>query len=100
MSKFFVDPNIAKAQTIDASVYTSPDVFAEMKEKIFSCSWQFVGDVDQVGEKTSCYPFILLENYLNEPLLLTRDETGKIFCLSNVCTHRGNLLMYDACKTP
>jgi len=99
MFNFFVDPDIAKAQTIDTSVYTSPEVFAEMKERIFSCSWQFVGDANLVGEKTSCYPFILLENYLNEPLLLTNDESGNIFCLSNVCTHRGNLLMYDACKT-
>ncbi|TMI85092.1 MAG: Rieske 2Fe-2S domain-containing protein [Bacteroidetes bacterium] len=99
MPKFFVDPDIAKAQTIDTSVYTSPEVFAEMKERIFSCSWQFIGDTDLVKENGSCYPFILLESYLNEPLLLTNDGSGKLFCLSNVCTHRGNLLMYEACKT-
>lgn len=87
MPKFFVDPDIAKAQTIDTSVYTSPAVFAEMKEKIFSRSWQFIGDTDLVKEKTSCYPFILSENYLNEPMLLTHDESGQVFCLSNVCTH-------------
>jgi phenylpropionate dioxygenase-like ring-hydroxylating dioxygenase large terminal subunit len=99
MPKFFVDPDIAKAQTIDTGVYTSAEVFTEMKEKIFSCSWQFIGDTDMVKEHGSCYPFILLENYLNEPLLLTSNEDGKLYCLSNVCTHRGNILMHEACKT-
>jgi choline monooxygenase len=99
MSKYFVDPDIAKAQTIDTSVYTSPELFTEMKEKIFSCSWQFIGHADMVQENGSCYPLVLLESYLNEPLLLTKNESGKLFCLSNVCTHRGNILIYEACKT-
>jgi len=99
MSRLFVDPDIAKAQTIDTSVYTSLELFAEMKEKIFSCSWQFIGDTDLAKEKGSCYPFVLLKSYLNEPLLLITDENGNLFCLSNVCTHRGNILMYEPCKT-
>src|SRR5436853_4504849 len=89
MSKFFVDPDISKARTIDTAVYTSQELFEEMKEKIFSCSWQFIGSNDLVKENGSCYPFTLLENYLGEPLLLTKDGNGKISCLSNVCTHRG-----------
>jgi len=99
MSRFFVDPDISKAKTIDVAVYTSPQAFEEMKEKIFSCSWQFIGSDDRIQENGSCHPFILLENYLNEPLLLTKDETGKINCLSNVCTHRGNILIYEPCHT-
>jgi len=99
MTRFFVDPDISKAKTIDTSVYTSPEVFAEIKEKIFSCSWQFIGSDDLVKEKGSCHPFTLLENYLNEPLLLTKDENEKINCLSNVCTHRGNILINDPCQT-
>jgi choline monooxygenase len=99
MPRFFVDPDIAKAETIDTSVYTSPEVFVEMKEKIFSSSWQFIEDTDLVKENGSCHPFTLLENYLKEPLLLTKDDSGKIYCLSNVCTHRGNLVTYEACKT-
>ncbi|HEV8284417.1 MAG TPA: aromatic ring-hydroxylating dioxygenase subunit alpha [Chitinophagaceae bacterium] len=99
MPQFFVDPDIAKASTINKTVYTSPEVFEEMKEKIFSKCWQFIGDINQVSENGSCYPFSLLENYLNEPLLLTKDESGELRCLSNVCTHRGNLLIYEPCKT-
>jgi choline monooxygenase len=33
---------------------------------------------------------------LDEPLLLARDGGGTLRCLSNVCTHRGNLLVHDA----
>ena len=98
MSTFFVDPDIAKAKTISTDVYTSNEVFEIFKEKIFANSWQFIGSSELTSQKNNCYPFTLLENYLNEPLLLTREESGKIHCLSNVCTHRGNLLMYEAYK--
>ena len=68
------------------------------KEKIFAGSWQFAGDTDMLRSPGSCYPFTLLEKYLDEPLLLTRDENDRLYCLSNVCTHRGNLLIYESCK--
>jgi len=98
MSNFFVDPDIAKAKTIDADFYTSPDVFEACKEKIFAATWQFIGDSDLVKENGDTYPFTLLENYLDEPLLLTRDKAGQINLLSNVCTHRGNLVVDKPCK--
>jgi choline monooxygenase len=38
-------------------------------------------------------PLLLLEGCLDEPLVLTRDTGGVLHCLSNVCTHRGNLVV-------
>jgi hypothetical protein len=35
MIKFFVDPDISKARTIDSSIYTSQQLFDEMKDKMF-----------------------------------------------------------------
>ena len=99
MSKFSVKKNIAKARTISTDIYTSAEAYEKFKEQIFACSWQFIGNTDLVKEKGTCHPFILLEGYLNEPLLLTKAEDEKIHCLSNVCTHRGNLLIYEPCKT-
>jgi len=98
MSRYFIDPDIAKAKTIDADFYTSNAVFEECKEKLFATSWQFIGSEEMVNDTGSAYPFILLENYINEPLLLTRDKKGGLNILSNVCTHRGNLVMDKACK--
>src|SRR4030095_15108459 len=91
MPRFFVDADISVAKTIDTAVYTSPEVFEEMKEKIFSTSWQFIGNTDLVDEKNNCYPVTLLPGYIDEPLLLTKDINGGFHCMSNVCTHRGNL---------
>jgi choline monooxygenase len=99
MSKFSVKKSIAKAKTISTEIYTSTEAYEIFKEKIFASSWQFIGDTDLVKEKGSCHPFTLLNGYLNEPLLLTKDEQEKIHCLSNVCTHRGNLLVYEPCKS-
>ncbi|MGZ8550227.1 MAG: aromatic ring-hydroxylating oxygenase subunit alpha, partial [Chitinophagaceae bacterium] len=98
MKKFFVDADISRARTISTEVYKSAEFFEMAKEQIFAGSWQLAGDTSMVSDKGSCYPFILLEKYLDEPLLITRDDTGSLHCLSNVCTHRGNLLVYESCK--
>ncbi|CAN5227569.1 SRPBCC family protein [soil metagenome] len=98
MAAFFIDPDITKAKTIDTDFYTSIKYFEESKEKIFAVSWQFIGDTDLVKENASAYPFTLLPDYINEPLLLTKDKSGALHCMSNVCTHRGNLLVYESCK--
>ena len=98
MHKFFVDADISRAHTISTEVYKSAEFFEMAKEKIFAVSWQFAGDTDMVMSNGSCYPFTLLEKYIDEPLLLTRDEKGLLHCLSNVCTHRGNLLLYESRK--
>lgn len=98
MPSFFIDPNIAKAKTINTDFYTSSHYFSESKEKIFVPSWHFIGDAELVKENGSAHPFTLLEHYLNEPLLLTRDKEGALHCMSNVCTHRGNLMVYEPCK--
>lgn len=98
MPRFFIDENIAKAQTLDTDYYTSDKYFEESKEKIFAPMWQFIGDSDRVKENGSAHPVTLLENYLNEPLLLTRDKEGQLHCMSNVCTHRCNLVVYEPCR--
>jgi choline monooxygenase len=98
MGNFFIDPDIAKAKTIDTDFYVQQQFYEDAKEKIFAPSWQFVGDADKLRHAGDAVPFTLLENYLNEPLLLTKDNGNTIHCLSNVCTHRGNLIVYEACK--
>ncbi len=106
MPHFFVHPEIAKASTISTAVYTSPEVFERAKEKIFAKSWQFVGHAGRVAEPGSVWPFFLLENYLDEPLLLAKPAQPisqfpnfPINLISNVCTHRGNLVAGLPCKT-
>lgn len=98
MPVFSIDDNIARAKTLHTDFYVGADYFDASKEKIFAPSWQFIGDSDRVIDNGCAYPFTLLENYLDEPLLLTRDKQGSLHCMSNVCTHRGNLVVYEPCK--
>ena len=98
MSIFNIDPDISKAETISTAFYNDPSVFEICKEKIFAPSWQFVGHDSLAAEPGDVYPFTLLENYLNEPLVFTRDKESKLNLLSNVCTHRGNIVADKPCN--
>lgn len=98
MPSFFIDKDIAKAKTIYTDFYTKENFYEAAKEKIFAPSWQFIGNAGRMKDPGDAYPFMLLENYLDEPLLLTKDKQHQLHCLSNVCTHRGNLMVYEPCK--
>ncbi len=94
-----VNPDIARARTLDAAFYHDQQWLTRAREEIFVPSWQFIGDESLVPGIGSCHPFSLLPGLLNEPLLLTRDEEG-IHCMPNVCTHRGNLVVRESCTQP
>src|SRR6478752_2423819 len=100
MFDFTVDPDITKAKTIHSDFYTKPEVLELCKEKIFASSWQFIGSNELVKKTEDVYPFTLLPGYLDEPLMLTRDKDEKLHLLSNVCTHRGNILEEKPCNVP
>ena len=92
-NNFFVHPDISQAATLPASFYRNPQIFEEMKERIFSRSWQWIGDEKLVEQAQYAHPFVLLEHFLDEPMLLSRDANDHIHCLSNVCTHRASLVI-------
>ncbi|RMA66368.1 SRPBCC family protein [Ulvibacter antarcticus] len=96
--KFSIDPDITKAETLPASFYRDQTVFDALKDAVFLKTWQWLGNEDLVPLAQSVYPFILLDGYLTEPLLLTRNEEDEINCLTNVCTHRGNLVALNGGK--
>ncbi|MBK8506967.1 MAG: Rieske 2Fe-2S domain-containing protein [Saprospiraceae bacterium] len=90
--ELYIDPDIARASTLPSAIYADDELYRHMLEKIFVTSWQVIEvDVDPI-ESDNVVPFILLEGALNEPLVLVRKDTNWK-CLSNVCTHRGNILI-------
>jgi choline monooxygenase len=97
-TEYRVDPDITLAHTLPGSFYADADAFARMKDRVFARSWQWLGTLDDVAEPESLAPRTLLPQYLDEPLLLARDGEGMLRCMSNVCTHRGNILVNDACR--
>ncbi|MCC5924719.1 MAG: Rieske 2Fe-2S domain-containing protein [Crocinitomicaceae bacterium] len=96
MGKFSVDQNIAKAKTIHTDFYTDSEVYSATKEKIFASSMFFVGQTDEFPEDDYAVPFY--DALFNEPLFTVRKATNKFQCFSNVCTHRGNILVNEPGK--
>ena len=69
-------------------------VFKQGKLKIFEKSWQYIISDDDLKLDNSVVPFILLDQFISEPLLLLKNNS-EIVCMSNVCTHRGNVLIQE-----
>jgi len=99
MQQFIIDQDITKAETLPATFYSSQEVFDKIKEKVFLNAWQWIGDEHSTVPLTdSTFPFILLDSYLTEPMVLVRDGSNHIKCFTNVCTHRGNIIVHDPGK--
>jgi choline monooxygenase len=93
MATFEIDPDIRNASTLPSEFYTAARFFHESKEKIFARSWQFLGNCAQFQ---ALHPLDLLPGVLDEPILLVRDQSSTR-CFSNVCTHRGKILIEEPC---
>ncbi|MEK6206979.1 MAG: aromatic ring-hydroxylating dioxygenase subunit alpha [Chloroflexota bacterium] len=93
---FDINPDIRVARTLPARVYSDPGIFRLQRERLFARTWQYAGHDDLVKVVGQVYPFTLLPGALDEPLLLTRDQKDELHCLSNVCTHRGTLVVEGA----
>ena len=93
---FGIDPDIRTAATLPARVYSDPELFGVQRERVFARTWQYAGHDDLVSVAGQVFPFTLLPGALDEPLVLTRDADDRLHCLSNVCTHRGTLVVEGA----
>jgi choline monooxygenase len=93
-----IDPDIRRAQTMPGWFYRDPAVHAWAREHVFARSWQLVPGAEWTDVPGNAMPFTFLEGCVDEPLLLTRDDQDRLHCLSNVCTHRGNLVVMEPCR--
>lgn len=91
---FSINPDIKKAETLSSAFYTDEKFFELSKEKIFAQTWQFVSTTNKINNIKS---HIILENFLDEPILLTKNGEN-VNCLSNICTHRGKILVEKDCE--
>lgn len=99
MKKYYINPDITEAETLPSEFYKSQAVFEQMKDDIFLKSWQWLGTENELVPLTeSVHPIFLLDSYLNEPIVLSKDKSSDIKCLSNVCTHRGNIIIHNPGK--
>jgi choline monooxygenase len=97
MTAYAIDAEIEAASTLPGSFYRDEESFARSRERVFARTWQWIGALEEVAAPQTLAPRDLLPGHLDEPLLLARDEAGALRCMSNVCTHRGNILVREAC---
>ena len=96
-----VDPDITIASTLEGAFYHDAAAYELVRDRVFARTWQWIGDLGDVaapGTLCNLSPRDLLPGLLDEPLLLARDKQNDLRCLSNVCTHRGNLLVKENCQ--
>lgn len=55
--------------------------------------WHVVGRTRDLEAPGTVVPAVLAEGALDEPIILLRDSEGRLRAMSNVCTHRGHLLV-------
>ena len=76
---------LSKAAHAPGYVYSSPEVLALEKEKMFMQDWLFMAREEELAKPGDFMTF----RVLGEPLVLTRDANGKLNAFANVCVHRG-----------
>jgi choline monooxygenase len=69
-------------------------MFEIVRKNIFDRSWQFVCSSEELSQNNSAYPFYFIDEFIEEPLVLINNN-NQINCFSNVCTHRGNVLIEE-----
>lgn len=88
-------PEIRVANTLPGQFYHNLTLFEESKEKVFAPSWLYLDDTSGLDAPYALKPAVFLPDVLDEPLLLSRNQKGELNVLSNVCTHRGKILVEE-----
>jgi len=73
---------------VNAAIYTEPHILALEHEHIFEKTWSLLGHECQLPEPRSHLSTMIGR----QPVLVTRDEHGKLHAFLNACRHKGALL--------
>ena len=89
-NKYYINSDISKARTLNAGYYTSDRIFNSSINSIFTKSWQLICHKNEL-EDSNIIPIKFLPDFISEPLVITKQNES-IYCVSNVCTHRGHMV--------
>ena len=82
---------LEQGETLPAEWYASPAIFAVENANIFRKSWQYVGHFGQVGRAGDFFTARLGDI----PIVVTRNESGVLRAMANVCRHRGSEVVLE-----
>ncbi|MEM1232111.1 MAG: aromatic ring-hydroxylating dioxygenase subunit alpha [Pseudomonadota bacterium] len=86
---------LASARSLPFAAYTDRAVFAAEAERIFAREWVFVcmeGELPSIGD-------YLAITIANEPVIVLKARDGELRALSNICRHRGTVLLNEGFGT-
>ena len=89
-----VERPIGEATGLPNRVYTSPEFFQLELDRIFAPSWACLGHAADVPRPGDLRPVQLL----GVPLFMARAADGAVHVFHNVCSHRGNELVWKPCQ--
>ncbi|MFT5739598.1 MAG: choline monooxygenase [Gammaproteobacteria bacterium] len=84
-----------EARGLPNYAYTSDAFFELEQQRLFASTWTCIGNACSLPEPGDLQPV----GFLGEPLLMLRNKDGQIKVFHNVCSHRGNELVWQACNT-
>lgn len=76
---------LLSARHLDGSFYTSPEIEAFEKMRIFMKEWLLLAREEELPNPGD----YLARRIAGEPVVIIRDENGEIGAYANVCRHRG-----------
>ncbi|MGH7742563.1 MAG: aromatic ring-hydroxylating oxygenase subunit alpha [Candidatus Eiseniibacteriota bacterium] len=80
------------AHTLPREFYTSEDVLAEERERVFAAGWNCVGRTSRLAKPGDYF----LAEVAGESIIVVRDSGGTMRAFFNVCRHRGTRI----CREP
>lgn len=81
---FPFDPELARAETLPSACYTDSSLLDTERDRVFGRSWQWAGNTSQVPNPGARFH----TEVAGEPLLILKDEGGRLRAFSAVCRHR------------
>jgi phenylpropionate dioxygenase-like ring-hydroxylating dioxygenase large terminal subunit len=76
---------LAEASHVPYRLYSDPEILELEKERLFMKDWLVAGRVEQVPNPGD---YMTLDIF-TEPIVIARNEAGKLNAFSNFCLHRG-----------
>ena len=77
------------AHSLPFPAYTDPEVYAAEAVKVFAADWVFVCMAGELANPGDYFALSLA----GEPIIVLRDDVGELRALSNICRHRGTVML-------
>ncbi|HEX6507539.1 MAG TPA: aromatic ring-hydroxylating dioxygenase subunit alpha [Chloroflexota bacterium] len=87
--------SLEQGYTLPSTWYTDDAFFAREQQHIFRHCWQYAGLKEQVRHAGNFFTCVAGD----VPIVIVRDEEGRLRAFANVCRHRGSTLVLEPCGT-